>query len=70
MAAKGRLQAGADADIVIVDPSRIIDQVTYREPALPPVGLRDVVVSGVVVVRNGEVQAGVFPGRAVRATVK
>ena len=70
MAAKGRLQAGADADIVIVDPSRIIDQATYREPALPPVGLRDVVVNGVVVVRNGEVQAGVVPGRAVRATVK
>ena len=67
MKSKGRLQAGADADIVIFDPTRIIDRATYREPTLPPVGLSDVVVNGVVVVRNGILQAGVRPGRAVRA---
>lgn len=70
MAFKGRLQAGADADIVVFDPQRIIDRATYRDPTLPPLGLRDVVVNGVVVVRNASLLAGVLPGRAVRAPTR
>ncbi len=70
MAAKGRLQAGADADIVLFDPNTIIDGATYREPTLPPRGLRDVVVNGIVVVRNGEVEPHTFPGRAVRGPIE
>ena len=70
MARKGRLQAGADADIVIFDPEQIIDRATYREPTLPPLGFAVVLVNGVVVVRDGRLQAGVHPGRAVRAAVR
>ncbi len=66
MRRKGRLQAGADADIVVFDAARIIDRATYREPSLPPSGLRDVLVNGVAVVRGGAVRDGVFPGRPVR----
>lgn len=70
MASKGRLQLGADADVVVFDPSTIIDGATYREPTLPPKGLRDVVVNGVVIVRNGALRPGVFPGRPVRGPIQ
>ncbi len=66
MASKGRLQVGADADIVLFDPATIIDHATYREPTLSPSGLRDVVVNGVIVVRDGAVMPSTFPGRGVR----
>ena len=61
---------GADADIVLFDPATIIDRATYREPTLAPSGLRDVVVNGVIVVRDGVVKAGTFPGRAVRGPIQ
>jgi N-acyl-D-aspartate/D-glutamate deacylase len=70
MTRKGRLQVGADADIVLFDPAAIIDRATYREPTLPPLGLRDVLVNGVIVVRSGVVQVDTFPGRAVRAPIQ
>jgi dihydroorotase len=64
---KGRLKVGADADITIFDPATVIDRSTYREPALPPVGIQHVLVNGVPVVANGLGVAGVMPGKAVRA---
>ncbi len=70
MARKGRLKVGAGTDIVLFDPETIVDRATYREPTLPPLGLRDVVVNGMMVVRNGAVQSGTFPGRAVRGPVQ
>ncbi|MEO7964154.1 MAG: amidohydrolase family protein [Gemmatimonadaceae bacterium] len=70
MRRKGRIQVGADADIVLFDPARIIDRATYRQPTLPPAGIPYVLVNGVVVVRDGIIQSGVLPGRAVRAPVR
>jgi dihydroorotase len=68
MRKKGRLQAGADADITIFDPATVIDRSTYSKPSLPPLGIQHVLVSGVPVVRNGQlVEAGSTPGKAVRA---
>ncbi len=64
---KGRIRVGADADVTIFDPARIIDRATYREPSLPPEGIQFVVVNGVPVVRDGHLVKGVTPGRAVRA---
>jgi dihydroorotase len=67
MAAKGRIRAGADADLTIFDPARVADRSTYREPSLQPEGIRHVVVGGVAVVSDGKLVQGVSPGRAVRA---
>jgi dihydroorotase len=67
MNAKGRLRAGADADITIFDAAQVIDRSTYREPSLPPVGIQHVIVNGVPIVVKGQLVEGVAPGRAVRA---
>jgi len=69
MQRKGRLSTGADADVTIFDAATVLDRSTYREPSLPPVGIRHVLVRGVSVVANGQSIEGVSPGRAVRAAL-
>jgi dihydroorotase len=68
MAAKGRLRAGADADITVFDPATVIDRATYEDAGVPSAGIPWVVVGGQVVVDGGNVTAA-RPGRAVRAPV-
>ena len=67
MSKKGRVSAGADADLVIFDLETVIDRATYKEPTLPSEGMRHVLVNGVPVVRDGELRDGMTPGRPVRA---
>jgi N-acyl-D-aspartate/D-glutamate deacylase len=64
---KGRLQEGADADIVIFDPAAVQDKATYRAPLTPSVGMKHVLVRGTPVVRDGQVVDGVSPGKAITA---
>jgi N-acyl-D-aspartate/D-glutamate deacylase len=66
---KGRIKVGADADITIFDPEHVIDRATYEEPAKYSEGIKYVLVGGVMVVRDGELQQ-VTPGRGVRAPLK
>jgi N-acyl-D-aspartate/D-glutamate deacylase len=63
---KGRLQEGADADIVVFDSQVIADRATYRAPREPSVGVRHLLVSGTVVVENGKMVEGATAGRALR----
>ena len=64
---KGRVRVGADADLVVFDPATINDGATYELPNMPSVGIRHVLVAGVLVVQDGAPRAGVTPGAAVRA---
>lgn len=61
---RGRLEEGYFADVVVFDPGKIIDKATYEQPHQYAVGVRDVVVNGVVNLREGE-HTGKFSGRAV-----
>ena len=64
---KGRVQAGADADLVVFDAEHITDQATYAASTRPSSGVTHVIVDGTFVVRDGELVADAFPGRPLRA---
>jgi hypothetical protein len=68
MRRKGRVQVGADADLVVFDAEAITDRATYADPTATSSGIDHVMVSGELVVRDGNLQPGVRPGRAVRGT--
>jgi N-acyl-D-aspartate/D-glutamate deacylase len=66
MKRKGRLQAGADADVVVFDPARVIDRATFQQPAQYSDGIVHVLVNGTFVVRASTLVPGVAPGKPVR----
>jgi N-acyl-D-aspartate/D-glutamate deacylase len=66
MKRKGRLQPGADADLTVFDPARILDRAGYDRPALPPEGIEWVIVGGTIVVRSGSLVEDTRPGRGIR----
>ena len=66
---KGRVRVGADADLTVFDPNRIIDKATFEEPLQASDGIQFVFVNGVAVVKEGKLVDGVLPGRAARAPV-
>jgi N-acyl-D-aspartate/D-glutamate deacylase len=66
---KGRIRVGADADITVFDPATVIDKATYEEPLRYSEGIQFVFVNGTLVVKDGKLVEGVFPGRAARAPI-
>ncbi len=69
MERKGRIKVGADADLTMFDPARVIDRATFDNPTQASAGIPHVMVNGVFVVRDGQLVEGVLPGRPVRRTV-
>jgi cytosine/adenosine deaminase-related metal-dependent hydrolase len=67
MRRKGRVQPGADADLVVLDAARVTDQATYLASTRPSSGIAHVLVGGTFVVRDGDLVPDAFPGRPVRA---
>lgn len=66
---KGRIREGADADITVFDPTRIIDRATFEQPAQFSEGIVQVLVEGRFVVRDGRLDDTATPGRAIRAPI-
>ena len=62
---KGRLQEGADADIVVFDPQTIADRSTFQKPMETSVGVHYLLVAGKAVIDNGNLVKDVFPGQAI-----
>jgi N-acyl-D-amino-acid deacylase len=62
---KGRIQVGADADLVVFDPATVRDLATYADPHRFPVGIEHVLVAGEITVRNGR-HTGARAGRVLR----
>src|SRR5439155_183476 len=56
--------AGMYADVVLFDPATIIDRASYEQPNQLSVGVRELLVNGVAVLRDG-VHTGAKPGRVV-----
>ena len=61
---RGRLLPGHFADVVIFDPATIRDHATFDRPHQYATGVRDVLINGVPVLRDGE-HTGATPGRVV-----
>ncbi len=66
---KGRIRVGADADIAVFDPARVVDRATFDRPAEPSTGIPYVLVGGKLVVRDSDLVEGVSPGQPIRREV-
>ncbi|HVU72034.1 MAG TPA: amidohydrolase family protein [Mycobacteriales bacterium] len=68
--AKGHLGVGADADIVVLDPSTVADNATYAEPTRPSSGVAHLFVHGTPVIRDGRLDPDAMPGQPLRAALR
>ena len=68
MKKKGRVQVGADADLTVFDPEKIIDRANYTRGDAPSGGIIHVLVGGTFVVRSSQIVDGVSPGQAIRGS--
>ena len=66
---KGRIQEGVDADIVIFNASTVQANAAYGDPYQAPTGIPFVIVGGQLVVKNGVLIDGVYPGKRLLGKV-
>lgn len=65
IAGRGRIEAGAVADIAVLDLDEVIDTATFENPHQYAKGAHHVFVSGEAVLLNGEI-TGARPGKVLR----
>ena len=66
MAAKGRLQPGADADVVVFDLATLQDRAGFTDMNRPSDGVRHLLVAGTPVITDGILDTTARPGQPVR----
>ncbi|QNA91342.1 amidohydrolase family protein [Microbacterium sp. Se63.02b] len=66
---RGVVEAGAVADLIVVDPATVADTATYENPRGRGVGIDDVFVAGSRVLADGEL-TGALPGRGLRRSLQ
>ncbi|MFC9855862.1 amidohydrolase family protein [Streptomyces prasinus] len=66
MRQKGRIQVGADADIVVFDLATVQDNATFTKPAQRSTGFQHVLVNGTPVIQYGQEILEARPGRPIR----
>ncbi len=64
---KGRLQEGADGDVIVFDPATVADRATYQAPREPSSGMAYVIVGGTVLIDHGTLAQDAYPGQALDA---
>jgi N-acyl-D-aspartate/D-glutamate deacylase len=62
---RGRIVAGAAADLVVFDPATILDTATFEDPFQYPAGISLVVVNGTIALRDGA-RIGPGAGKSLR----
>jgi dihydroorotase/N-acyl-D-amino-acid deacylase len=62
---RGRIEVGAMADIAVLDPARVIDRATFKDPHQLSEGVHHVFVNGRAALLNGKM-TGARPGRVLR----
>lgn len=62
---KGRLEEGADADIVVFDPQTIRDRATFEKPMETSAGVHELLVGGKLLIDDGKLVPDVYPGKAI-----
>ncbi|HMA22980.1 MAG: D-aminoacylase, partial [Gemmatimonas sp.] len=62
---RGILEVGAFADVIAFDSTTFADRSTYEQPTLLAVGMKYVLVNGVLAIDDGKF-TGAMAGRALR----
>ncbi len=61
---RGRIVVNQIADLVVFDPTRVVDQADFDNPHQYPLGIEHVMINGQWVIRQGE-HTGALPGRVL-----
>ncbi len=62
---RGMIREGYFADVIVFDPTTVVDRSTYEQPELLATGMKFVIVNGKIAVEDGAF-TGVLAGRALR----
>jgi len=62
---RGSIRAGMWADVVVFDPTEIMNRATYTKPREYPIGINYILVNGEIVAEDGA-YTGALPGKVLR----